>query len=160
MTGRLVEVRTTFHSEGTKPGGVDRDGAVSAAASVIDGAQKEIGALIKECVSSTVQGLADWQTTYGRSEALSLVLKPRMLRDIAGLVGNKILTDVAALAADALDLVAFEAKTLRSGEATIIAQALTIAERSGSTEKEQATLLRDLKRLVSKIAKEQVAKSV
>lgn len=152
MIGRTVEVRTSFHSEGTKPGGVSREKAVLAAQSVMDEAQHAIRNQLENSAELVVSRLNSWEENSARTEAQALLSDAGILRDAGGLIGNMLLTETAGRLFDALDLVANDGKHLRPGERAVFSGAIAIAARSASMTSDQPKFLSELTKVVDKIA--------
>lgn len=148
--GRLVTVKTKFHREALRPGGVNRSGANMASDRSVQAMKAEVEQKIGTAVAPLIALLRDWtpETVAQGCEWAA------QARDLAGLAGQHLLTEVAMHSFDCLDAVMIDGVEMRPEEAACYADALVFAQQDlcrGSDLEPYAALLKDLEVLTSRI---------
>lgn len=148
--GRLVTVRTKFHREAVRPGGINRSGATMSADRSLKALKAEVDAQIAAAVAPLVALLRNW----GEGDAVQGCEWAALTRDLAGLAGRHLLTEVAMHCFDCLDAVVIDGAEMRVEEAACYADALVFAEQDmcrGCDLQPFAALLSDLEKLTSRV---------
>ena len=149
--GRLVTVRTKFHREAVRPGGINRSGATMSADRSLKALKAEVDAQIAAAVAPLVALLRNW----GEGDAVQGCEWAALTRDLAGLAGRHLLTEVAMHCFDCLDAVVIDGAEMRVEEAACYADALVFAEQDmcrGCDLQPFAALLSDLEKLTSRVS--------
>ena len=149
-TGRLVTVKTKFHREAVRPGGINRSGANMSADRSISALRAEVDSQIAGAVAPLVALLRNW----GDGDAVKGCDWAALTRDLAGLAGRHLLTEVAMHCFDCLDAVVIDGAEMRVEEAACYADALVFAEQDmcrGCDLQPYAPLLGDLEKLTSRV---------
>lgn len=121
--GQLVAVKTKFHREAIRPGGVNRGGANISSQHSIAALKADVEAQIAEAVEPLVALLRGWN---GKDAAKGCRWAAQT-RDLAGLAGLHLLTEVAMHSYDCLDAVAVDGVSMRPEEAACYADALVFS---------------------------------
>lgn len=148
--GRLVNVKTKFHREAIRPGGINRSGANAASDRSVSAMQIQVTAQIEAAVVPLIALLRDW--TAG--DAAKGCKWAAQTRDLAGLAGLHLLTEVAMYSFDCLDAVLIDKVQISAAEAAVYADALTFAQQGvckGSDLEPFRPLLRDLEILTNRV---------
>ena len=148
--GRLVSVKTKFHREALRPGGVNRSGANLASDRSVKAMQVEVESQIEASVAPLVDLLRSWKGE-GAADACGHAARAR---DVAGLAGRHLLTEVAMHSFDCLDAVLIDGVEMRPDEAAVYADALVFAQQEmcrGSDLEPFRVLLKDLEKLTSRV---------
>lgn len=150
--GRIVEVRSRFHAEAVKPGGVGRDSAKATANQAVAEVQRDVCREIANALDPLLMVLTDWSAdTAPVREACRWAAT---VRDMAGLANLRLLTEVAMHTFDCLDAVLIDGVALTPAEAAIYANALVFARGDACRGKDLAPytpLLRDLSALTDHV---------
>lgn len=149
--GRLVTVKTKFYREAIRPGGINRSGANMASDRSVAAMKSEVEAQIKVAVQTLVTQLRLWPEVDVAKSCQCAALT----RDLAGLAGQHLLTEVAMYAFDCLDAVLIDDVRIRREEAACYADALVFAQHDlcrGSDLEPYAPLIRDLETLTTRVA--------
>ncbi|SMQ70632.1 hypothetical protein SAMN06295905_1906 [Devosia lucknowensis] len=150
VTGRLVTVSTKFQREALRPGGINRSGANAASDRSVKAMKADVETQIEAAIVPLVTLLQDWvpaQAAKGCGWAAST-------RDLAGLAGRHLLTEVAMHAFDCLDAVMIDGVDMRQDEAKVYADALVFAQQDmcrGNDIEPFRPLLKNLKTLTDRI---------
>ncbi|MHA6297436.1 hypothetical protein [Devosia sp. CAU 1758] len=148
--GRLVTVKTKFHREAVRPGGINRSGANMASDRSVKALKAEVEQQIEIAVAPLVALLRNWNA----ADAGKGCEWAALARDLAGLAGLHLLTEVAMHSFDCLDAVLIDGVEMRPDEASVYADALVFAQldlcRGGDLEPYKA-LLKDLEKLTSRV---------
>jgi len=150
VNGRLVTVKTKFHREAVRPGGINRSGANMASDRSVKAMQVQVEAQIAAAVVPLVDLLRGW-TEGNAAEGCKWAAQAR---DLAGLAGQHLLTEVAMHCFDCLDAVLIDGVEMRKDEANVFADALVFAQQSlcrGCDLEDFRPLLNDLERLTNRI---------
>ena len=148
--GRLVTVKTKFHREAVRPGGINRSGANMASDRSVKAMQATVEAQIAAAVVPLVDLLRDWPA----DKAAEGCKWAAQTRDLAGLTGQHLLTEVAMHSFDCLDAVLIDGVEMRKDEAQGFADALIFAQQTqcrGCDLEDFRPLLNDLERLTNRI---------
>ena len=148
--GRLVTVKTKFHREAVRPGGINRSGANMASDRSVKAMQRQVEAQIEEAVVPLVDLLRGW-TAADAAEGCRWAAQTR---DLAGLTGQHLLTEVAMYCFDCLDAVLIDGVEMRKDEADGFADALAFAHQTqcrGCDLEDFRPLLNDLETLTNRI---------
>ena len=148
--GRLVTVKTKFHREAVRPGGINRSGANMASDRSVKAMQRQVEAQIEEAVVPLVDLLRGW-TAADAAEGCQWAAQTR---DLAGLTGQHLLTEVAMYCFDCLDAVLIDGVEMRKDEADGFADALAFAHQTqcrGCDLEDFRPLLNDLETLTNRI---------
>ena len=148
--GRLVTVKTKFHREAVRPGGINRSGANMASDRSVKAMQRQVEAQIEEAVVPLVDLLRGW-TAADAAEGCQWAAQTR---DLAGLTGQHLLTEVAMYCFDCLDAVLIDGVEMRKDEADGFADALAFAHQTqcrGCHLEDFRPLLNDLETLTNRI---------
>lgn len=148
--GRLVPINTKFHREAVRPGGINRSGANMASDRSVKAMQADVESQIEAAIVALVALLRDWRAEDAEKGCHWAALT----RDLAGLAGLHLLTEVAMHAFDCLDAVLIEGAEMRPDEAAVFADALVFARQDicrGTDLKPFAELTRDLEILTSRV---------
>lgn len=149
--GRLVTVKTKFHREAVRPGGVSRSGANMSSARAVAALKADVEQQIGSAVVPLVELLQNWDATKVDQGCDWAALT----RDLAGLAGMHLLTEVAMHSFDCLDAVAVDGVPLKPAEAVCYADALIFAQQDlcrGSDLEPYRDLLKDLETLTNRVA--------
>jgi hypothetical protein len=150
QTGRLVTVKTKFHREAIRPGGINRSGANMASDRSVGALQAEVEQQIEKAVVPLVALLRSWSA----ESAAKACDHAGQARDLAGLAGMHLLTEVAMHSFDCLDAVLVDGVEMRADEAACYADALVFAQQDvcrGSDLEPFRVLLRDLTTLTNRV---------
>lgn len=150
VTGRLVSVRTRFHREAIKPGGVIRSAAVQAVAQSMDAMEVQVARQIAGALGDLVALLRDWHPEHAGTGADFAA----EVRDVAGLADRHLLTEIAMYCHDCLDAIAVEGARMDAAEAACYAEALVFANLDrcrGEDLTPYAPLLRELETLTGRV---------
>jgi hypothetical protein len=150
VNGRLVTVKTKFHREAVRPGGINRSGANMASDRSVKAMQAQVEAQIEAAVVPLVELLRDW-TADNATEGCKWAAQAR---DLAGLAGQHLLTEVAMYCFDCLDAVLIDGVEMRKDEADGFAEALVFAQQTqcrGCDLDDFRPLLTDLETLTNRI---------
>lgn len=150
--GRLVEVKTKFHREASKPGGVSRNGARQASERAIADVGSAVEQQIGQCLVPLIAALRTWPDGPGVQQLCDWAAG---VRDMAGLADRHLLTEVAMYTYDSLDAVLVDGAPMERAEAVCYADALAFAQQDlcrGSDFTPYAPLLKDLQRLTTLVA--------
>lgn len=150
-SGRLVTVNTKFHREALRPGGINRSGANMASDRSVAAMKSEVEAQIKVAVAALVTQLRSWPD----ADVSKACQCAALTRDLAGLAGMHLLTEVAMYSFDCLDAVLIDGVTMRPEEAVCYADALVFAQHDlcrGSDLEPYAPLIKDLETLTDHVA--------
>ena len=148
--GRLVTVKTKFHREAVRPGGINRSGANLASNRSVRALKAEVEKQIEAAVGQLEALLRNWDAGEVEQGCASAALA----RDLAGLAGRHLLTEVAMHSFDCLDAVLVDGAEMRPEEAACYADALAFAQQDlcrGSDLAPYGPLLGDLEKLTSRI---------
>lgn len=148
--GRLVTVKTKFHREAVRPGGINRSGANMASDRSVRAMKADVEKQIEAGLTSLLALLGKWDARQAEQGCAWAALT----RDLAGLAGLHLLTEVAMHCFDCLDAVLVDGAEMRPEEAACYADALAFARqdlRRGSDLAPFAPLLGDLEKLTSRI---------
>lgn len=127
--GRIVEVRTAFHREAIKPGGVGRNQAMVTAKTAVQKASASIQNRLDDALADLVASLQDQHVSLRNgAPATTLLGCSNDVRDLAGLVDRHLLTETATCLSDALDGVVYENQRLDPAEALVFANALRFSQ--------------------------------
>ena len=124
--GRLVTIKTKFHREAVRPGGINRSGANMASDRSVKAMQAQVEELIEAAVVPLIALLRDW-TAEGAANGCKWAAQTR---DLAGLAGLHLLTEVAMHSFDCLDAVLIDGVELKRHEAVGYADALAFAQQA------------------------------
>jgi hypothetical protein len=145
--GRIVEVKTKFHREAIKPGGVSRSGARMAA----DRSVSDIRAQVEQQIDAKAGPLTELLRRWPGDAAQGCAWAGA-IRDLAGLADRHLLTEVAMHTFDCLDAVVVDGASLSGVEAACYADALAFARHNSSRGQDLApygALLKDLEVLTT-----------
>lgn len=148
--GRLVAVKTKFHREALRPGGINRSGANMASDRSVKAMQAQVEVQIASAVAPLIALLRNWAA----DEAATGCRWAAQARDLAGLAGLHLLTEVAMHSFDCLDAVLIDGVQISAAEAGVYADALTFAQMGecrGSDLEPFMPLLRDLETLTNRV---------
>ncbi|GEM_PF-2668012 len=148
--GRLVTVKTKFHREAVRPGGINRSGANMASDRSVKAMQAEVEDKIAAALVPLVALLRNWTA----DDAARGCEWAALTRDLAGLAGMHLLTDVAMHSFDCLDAVLIDGVMMRPDEAGVYADALDFARQDlcrGRDLEPFRPLLRDLETLTNRV---------
>ena len=148
--GRLVTVKTKFHREALRPGGINRSGANMASDRSVKAMQKQVEAQIEAAVVPLVELLRGWSD----AQAAEGCKWASQTRDLAGLAGQHLLTEVAMYSFDCLDAVLIDGVEMQADEAACFADALVFAQQTqcrGCDLEDFRPLLKDLETLTNRI---------
>ncbi|MCP8883860.1 hypothetical protein NIM87_10145 [Devosia sp. XJ19-1] len=148
--GRLVAVKTKFYREAVRPGGINRSGANMASDRSVRAMKADVEKQITTAVSALLALLRNWDV----GQAAQGCTWAALTRDLAGLAGLHLLTEVAMHSFDCLDAVVIDGAEMRPKEAACYADALAFAQQDqcrGSDLAPFEPLLSDLERLTSRV---------
>ena len=149
--GRLVTVQTKFHREATKPGGINRSGASMASDRSVSAMKGQVEGQIEKAIVPLVALLRAWPDV----DVAKGCQWAAQTRDLAGLAGMHLLTEVAMHTFDCLDVVLIDKVDIRAEEAACYADALVFAQQGlchGSDLEPFMPLIRDLETLTNRVA--------
>lgn len=149
-TGRLVNVQTKFSREATKPGGINRSGANMASDRSISAMKAQVEGQIEKAIVPLMALLRAWPDV----DVAKGCQWAAQTRDLAGLAGMHLLTEVAMHTFDCLDVVLIDKVDIRPEEAACYADALAFAQQGlcrGSDLEPFMPLLRDLETLTNRV---------
>lgn len=159
--GRLVTVQTKFYREATKPGGINRSGANMASERSVSAMKAQVEGQIETAIVPLVALLRAWPDV----DVAKGCQWAAQTRDLAGLAGLHLLTEVAMHTFDCLDVVLIDRVEIRAEEAACYADALVFAQQSlcrGSDLEPFRPLIKDLEtltnRVVARVAAEDAAR--
>jgi len=150
VNGRLVSVKTKFHREAVRPGGINRSGANMSSARSVEALKAQVEDRLEASTEPLVALLRDWQA----ERAPQGCDWAGQVRDLAGLAGLHLLTEVAMHCFDCLDAVAIDGVVLKPTEAAVLADALAFARQDmcrGSDLEPYRSLLQDLTTLSNRV---------
>ncbi|QQR39933.1 hypothetical protein [Devosia rhizoryzae] len=144
--GRLIEVKTKFHSEALKPGGIARSGAHMAAVRSVAALKAQVEQQLDTCIAPLAETLRNWPAP----DVAKACEQAAQIRDTAGLADMHLLTEVAMHSFDCLDAVLIDGATMERAEAVCYADALIFARQNRGTNIEPfLPLLKDLESLTT-----------
>ena len=152
--GRIVDVRSRFHSEAIKPGGVSRESAKATAGQAVAEVQRDLCSEIAGALDPLLMLLSDWAPDTPSDRVSAACRWASTVRDMAGLAGSRLLTEVAMHTFDCLDAVLIDGVVLTTAEAAIYADALVFARADACRGKDLAPyspLLRNLSALTDHV---------
>lgn len=148
--GRLVTVQTKFHREAVRPGGINRSGANMASDRSISAMKAQVEGQIETAMEPLVELLRAWPDV----DVARGCQWAAQTRDLAGLAGMHLLTEVAMHTFDCLDVVLIDGVAIRPEEAGCYADALLFAQQGlcrGSDLGPFMPLLKDLETLTNRV---------
>ena len=148
--GRLVTVKTKFHREALRPGGIHRSGANMASDRSVSALTAQVEGQIDTAIGPLVALLRAWPD----ADVAKGCQWAAQTRDLAGLAGRHLLTEVAMHSFDCLDAVLIDGVEIRPDEAACYADALVFAQQDlcrGSDLEPFMPLLRDLDTLTNRV---------
>ncbi|MGV8831929.1 MAG: hypothetical protein ACOH2N_08145 [Devosia sp.] len=149
--GRQVQVKSKFHSAAITPGGVDRRVATQAAEKTVSDMQGAVRLQMGRNLDPLVRQLRRWEQLDPAAIA-DVTGSAAAVRDLAGLVNQHLVTEVAMYTFDCLDAVLVDGVRMDAREAACFADALDFARSDlclGSDMAPYAPLLRDLEALTA-----------
>ena len=150
--GRQVQVRSKFTSAAVVPGGVDRRGATQAADLTVADMQAQVQRQVADSLEPLLAQLRAWDGVTTRLAMQGVCEQAAATRDLAGLVNQHLLTEVAMYTFDCLDVVLIDGARLDAREAACFADALDFARGDlclGSDLTAYGPLLKDLATLTA-----------